>query len=103
MAENIENAASFAMAIRAKISVPLVNPTGIGHIEGWGHARWMALWLPFIRERVSVIIMAPRWTESTGCCMERAEAASSGVEAVKVESVLNGSAWAEIMAAKELP
>lgn len=97
MAENIESAAAIATAIRAKISAPLVNPTGIGHIEGWGHGEWIKLWLPFIRERVSVMIMAPGWTESTGCRMEHDEAAVMNVRLVELEDLSNG-AWAELNA-----
>lgn len=90
MAENIESAAAIATAIRAKISVPLVSPAGIGRIEGWDHAMCMALWLPFIRERVSVMIMAPGWTGSTGCCMEHAEAAMMNVKVVSLDAVCSG-------------
>jgi len=90
MAENIESSAAIATAIRAKISVPLVNPTGIGHIEGWGHDEWMKLWLPFIRERVSVMIMAPGWTESPGCNMEADEASAMNIRIVCVDAVSRG-------------
>ena len=72
MADNIARAAEIAALARKTFAPSVVlNPMGIGHIEGWDHPTWMRLWLPFIRERVDVMLLAEGWEESTGRTLER--------------------------------
>ncbi len=86
MAENIKRASVMAAQIRqVSRPIPVVNPTGIGHIPGWGHDDWMSLWLPFIRERVCQVVLAPDWASSTGCTMEKECARYEGIQVVGFE------------------
>ena len=86
MAENVDLARSRAESIRALgLGVPVLNPTIIDHIEGWDHAKWMELWLPFISERVCTLVMAPDWERSKGCGLEREAALVACVQVVSFD------------------
>jgi hypothetical protein len=70
ISENTARAAALAEELRRTRAQPVVNPTHLGPIPGWTHATYMDLWLPFIRERVAVMVVAPDWESSKGCVLE---------------------------------
>jgi hypothetical protein len=90
--ENVKLANTRAAALRQRFpNRTVVNPAGLVEIDGWDHDMWMSLWLPFIRERVDLVVMAPGWRESDGCLEEFVVATETdGVLAVPLEMALDG-------------
>ena len=77
IAQNRALAAVRVEELRAKLRrqdcrAVVVNPAALEDISGWDQTAWMVLWLPFIKDRVRLLVQAPGWESSQGCLKEAA-------------------------------
>ena len=77
---NRSAAVALVSRARAATSEFVIDPTAVGHIEGWTQGDYRTAWAHVIVEFASVVVFADGWEFSNGCSYEFLISTKAGIE-----------------------
>ncbi len=76
---NLEEARSFAAAVRSKYGNRVIDPSRLPLLNGWSQAHYYSLWAEVVRLHTAVAIFVDGWEYSAGCTYEFLVAAAFSI------------------------
>jgi hypothetical protein len=76
---NLRHAREIVRSLRARLSIPVIDPTAVPHIEAWKQADWLAFWERVIERFAVGVVLIDDWQYSFGCTHEFVFAKSQGL------------------------
>jgi hypothetical protein len=68
--KNREHARAVVADLRERSTVPVIDPTAMGHIPGWSQANWLDFWQSVIAKFAIRVVFLDDWQFSAGCSAE---------------------------------
>jgi hypothetical protein len=75
---NCQSAQVFANKLRVKLNSPVIDPSRVPAIDGWGQDKWLPFWARVIRTYAHTVAFIDNWEYSAGCVYEFYIATESG-------------------------
>lgn len=67
-------------SVKEQLRCAVIDPTAVGHIDGWRQGDYRSAWARIIEEYARVVVFADGWEFSSGCSYEFLVAAKAGLE-----------------------